>query len=171
MEQLRIERGELRINFLGEACETTCVGCSVISGDMSIPGGIISENESFILHQDPEIPIVGFLIITAKRHFRFYSKMNEQEAKDLHELLSLTMALVKEENLKHTIIIEERSKHFHVLIFPRLNWMDKYPNSIASIRDIMNDAKKNISNETVTSVIEYTKRLKIIFLSKFSTLN
>lgn len=157
----------LRTNFLGESCETDCVGCSVVNGEMSIPGCMIFETKNFILHQDPEIPIVGFLIITSKRHFQYFHDMNEQESKELIKILKLTMDSSRnlnfDDNTEHTLIIEERSKHFHVWIFPRLEWMKSYPNSIASIRDIMKTAKEIVSHETIDNILKYIENFKQIF--------
>jgi hypothetical protein len=56
--------------------------------------------------------------------------------------------------------MEERSKHFHVWIFPRLEWMKNYPNSIASIREIMKYAKEIVSNETIDNIIVYIENFK-----------
>lgn len=157
-----------RANFLGETFETDCVGCSIVNGEMIIPGTIIFQTKNFILHQDPEIPIVGFLVITSKRHFQYFHDMSEQESKELIEILKFTMDAIKNlsfgDNIQHTLIIEERSKHFHIWIFPRLEWMENYPNSITSIRDIMRYAKEIVSNETIDTIIQHVENLKKYYL-------
>ncbi len=45
-----------------------CLGCAIGAGEVSPPGGLICESEHFVVHQDPEVPVRGFLIIASKRH-------------------------------------------------------------------------------------------------------
>lgn len=143
----------IRKNFLGEKAEVKCVGCAIAEGEFSVPGGILLETEHFLLHQDPEYAIESFFIISAKRHFSFYSEMTEQENIDLAKLMHVTRGLLSDLGVakEYTVIQEERSKHFHVWFFPRLKWMEDFPNSLSSVRDIMNFSKiymedsKNIS--------------------------
>jgi len=153
----------IRTTILGQSCETDCIGCSIIHGNLHIPGGVIFEGKHFILHQDPEIPIVGFLIITAKRHVKFVNELVKEEIEELFTMLSFTMNSLKsnEENIiEHTFIFEERSCHLHLLIFPRLEWMSNYPNSISSIRKIMASAKENINIEVINNILLYVDEMK-----------
>ena len=65
---------------------TDCLGCAL--GDKSLipPGGIIAETEHFILHQDPLVPIKGFLVINSKRHVQSIAELTEAEAIELFML-------------------------------------------------------------------------------------
>ena len=152
----------LRTNFLGDECSTDCVGCSIANGEMIIPGGILHESEFFLLHQDPETPIEGFFVITSKRHFKQLHEMTEIEAIHLSKMIHIAMNHLKILNpcILYTLIFEERSKHFHVWIFPRLKWMETYENSISTIREIMKISRLEANEEKKQSVMSFTDEFR-----------
>ncbi len=55
-------------DFLEQTWIIPCMGCAIANHTMLPPGGIIMETAHFCLHQDPLIPLPGFLVIGAKRH-------------------------------------------------------------------------------------------------------
>lgn len=60
-------------DILGKEWNCKCIGCSIGNDEITPPGEIIMSTENFVLHQDPEIPIKGFLIIASKNilnHFQ-----------------------------------------------------------------------------------------------------
>lgn len=65
-----------------------------------------------------------------------------------------------------TIIQEERSRHFHLWLLPRYEWMDeKFANSLSAVRDMFIYAKENNKTEenindilsTVDTIRNYMK--------------
>jgi diadenosine tetraphosphate (Ap4A) HIT family hydrolase len=133
-------------DILNKEWECHCIGCAIGSGDIIPPGGLIFETENFVLHQDPEVPIKGFLIIASKAHIRSISELNLEESRELFDLAyKARMALKNVADIKEVNIIqEERSKHFHLWLLPRYDWMDdKFPNSLSSIREMMHFSKIN----------------------------
>lgn len=40
------------IDFLGKKLEYECMGCAISNRDIEVPGGIIYEDESFMIQQD-----------------------------------------------------------------------------------------------------------------------
>ncbi|MCL2351873.1 MAG: HIT family hydrolase [Firmicutes bacterium] len=134
----------MRKTFLGEPIYSECVGCGIVKGEFSVPGGLICETENFALHLDPEVPIEYFFIIGAKRHVRYIHELTENEAAELAAVLRKARLVLLELNssVEFTVIAEERSRHLHVWLFPRLPWMDGYEDSLTSIRKIMLAAKK-----------------------------
>ena len=155
----------IRSDFLGKSSYDGCVGCGIISGDFYVPNGIIYENNGFVLHQDPEIPIETFFIITSKRHFRYLYEMTDLEYVDYTDILRKARMILKNINRsdEYTIITEERSNHFHTWLFPRLEWMEGYSKSLSDIRNIMNYAKKNMLDknniQNVLNAVEKAKRI------------
>jgi diadenosine tetraphosphate (Ap4A) HIT family hydrolase len=75
-----------------------------------------TETQNFILHQDPEIPIKGFLIVAAKRHIRSMAELSQDEAQELFGLVyRARLALRRLGDIREvTVIQEERSAHFHL---------------------------------------------------------
>jgi hypothetical protein len=62
---------------------------------------------------------------------------------------------------------EDTEHGFHLWIFPRHKWMEKFGRKIQSVRPIMNYAKENmISDDVFKEVKEYVKKMKE-FMSDF----
>lgn len=144
------------IDILGREWTCECVGCSIGNSEIIPPGGIILETRNFVLHQDPEIPIKGFLIITAKKHIKSIKELNYNEAQELFDLVyKARMAQKSIKDIKEVSIIqEERSEHLHLWLFPRYKWMDEiFENSLKTVRDVMNYARENFSDESDTKTI------------------
>ncbi len=110
------------------------------------PGGMIAESHACYVHHDPEVPIVGFIVIGSKRHIQSVTDMTTEEYTDFSSLLrSCRTWLQSLPNIRSiTLIQEERSRHFHLWLFPWYDWMiDQYGSmSLTHIRTIMHDAKQ-----------------------------
>lgn len=155
----------IRKNFLGKEFEVDCVGCSIVEETFETPGGFIFQTNHFVMHQDPEIPIEGFFCISSKRHFKFYYEMNSDEQKELSTLIFRAREIACKINpsIEYSIIFEEGSKHFHIWLFPRLEWMNEFPNSLSSIRDIMNYSRSNqTSSDHISKILNVVERAKEI---------
>lgn len=118
-----------------------CLGCAIGDSTVKPPGGLIAENDSSYLHQDPEIPLEAFLVIGIKRHVQSLADFTIEEHGNVSSLLRIgrrLMSLVPE-ILGVTIIQKEKSPHFHMWMFPWHEWMvGKYGReSLDHIRAIM----------------------------------
>ena len=139
-------------DFLGKEWDITCMGCAISDNSMSAPGGFIQKTQYFCVHQDPLIPLSGFLVIASLRHIQSISDMQKSEYEDFSNLLRVTHYAIKKatgiENL--TIVQEESSRHFHLWFFPWTQYVvEKYGKpSLAKIREIMADYK----NQTIGEV-------------------
>lgn len=137
-------------DFLGKEWDCKCMGCAMGTGEITPPGGVIASTENFIIHQDPEIPIPGFLIIASKKHIYSISQLDPQEANELFALVyRARKALADVKGIREvTIIQEERSRHFHLWLLPRYDWMlEGFDNSLSTIRGILAFAKENYKTE------------------------
>ena len=138
-------------DFLGNEWEIDCMGCAIVSDTMLVPGGVIKQTKNFRVHQDPLIPIIGFLVIASVRHVRSISEMTEAEYEELATLIRSTHQAIKEvtkiENL--TVVQEERSRHFHLWFFPWTQGVtDQYGEpSLTKIREIMENYQKETIGE------------------------
>ena len=130
-------------DFLGNTWEGQCVGCAIADHSFSPPGGLIAETEGIVVHQDPAIPLPGFLVLASKRHVQSIPDLKPSEYDEFAKLLRVTLESVKNVTSVGTLTVvqEEHSTHFHMWFFP---WthdvVEKYGNpSLTKIRQIMRD--------------------------------
>jgi diadenosine tetraphosphate (Ap4A) HIT family hydrolase len=153
-------------DFMNNEWSGKCIGCLIGNGEIIPPGGIITETKNFVLHQDPEVPIKGFLIIDSKKHIKSISQLTLEESAELFHLVyraRLAMKDIRDIN-EVTIIQEERSEHFHLWLLPRYEWMtDRFGNSLSSIREMMAYSKENLkTKDNIEEVLLVVSKLKCI---------
>ena len=49
---------------MSDIINNKCTGCSIAKGEI---GSIIYETKNFVINQDPEVPLKGFLVISSKK--------------------------------------------------------------------------------------------------------
>jgi len=143
------------------------VECSIGNGEIAPPGDIIVDTKNFVLHQDPEVPISGFLIIASKKHIKSISELSLEESTEFFELVYKARLVMKNVvNINEvTIIQEERSGHFHMWLLPRYEWMtDKFGNSLSTVREIMSYSKENLkTKDNIEEILSVASKLKNAF--------
>ena len=146
-----------RKDIMGNEIKSECIGCAIVRGEVNLPGGIIYDGKSIILAADPEIPIPGFLIITSKRHIQSFAELYTKERIEIVNTIALAEKAIKDLNIAETVTIvqEERSKHFHIWIFPNQEWMkEKFGYGLQYLREINSYAKQNASDEDIEKAIK-----------------
>jgi diadenosine tetraphosphate (Ap4A) HIT family hydrolase len=138
-------------DFLGQEWDIDCMGCAISHRDMLVPGDLIVKAQYFVVHQDPLIPLPGFLVIASGRHIRSIAEMHEAEYQELAGLIRATHHAIKETTQIEflTLVQEESSVHFHVWFFP---WtpdvIRRYGEpSLTKIREIMSDYRRQPIDE------------------------
>jgi diadenosine tetraphosphate (Ap4A) HIT family hydrolase len=135
-------------DFLGHEWTYNCLGCAIADGSMQPPGGLIKLTDHFCVHQDPLIPLPGFLVIGARRHIRSMAEMDEPEYQEFAALLRETgLAIHAATGVEHlTIVQEEHSVHFHLWFFPwTAEVVEKYgPPALDKIRAIMAGTRQQV---------------------------
>ena len=152
-----------RRDILGNEIITDCIGCSIVKGDIELPGGILYDGKFIILAADPEIPIPGFLIITSKRHIQSFSELLEDERTEIGNTIAWTETAIKELDIAETVTLvqEDRSKHFHIWIFPNQEWMkDKFGLGLQHLREINSYARENATEEDIENVIKVIEKIR-----------
>ena len=152
-----------RKDILGNEIKSECVGCAIVRGEIQLPGGVIYDGKSIILAADPEIPIPGFLIITSKRHIQSFAELSSEERTEIGNIIVLAERAIKDLKIAETVTLvqEERSKHFHIWIFPNQEWMrEKYGYGLQYLRDINAYARQNASEENIEKVIKTVEEIK-----------
>ena len=68
--------------------EKECTGCKIANEESNF---IIYETENFVLLQDPEVQLKGFLIVQAKKHVNSLINFNEEEQIELLQNIACIM--------------------------------------------------------------------------------
>lgn len=158
------------IDILGKKWKYNCMGCSIMDGTIMPPGGIIYNGKNVALAADPEVPIPGFLIINFKRHVRSFSELYKEERDEISDVLYYAEKAIKELNIcnEFTIVQEERSKHFHIWIFPNYEWMTKkYGKGVTYLIDIMDDSRKNSNEIVINKILDVVDKVREYFKDNY----
>jgi len=83
-------------DFLGNEWDIDCMGCAISNRSMLVPGDFIKRTQSFCVHQDPLIPLPGFLVIASLRHIQSISEMREAEYVEFSELVRTVHYAIKD---------------------------------------------------------------------------
>ncbi len=141
-----------------------CMGCEIINGDLKPFGGILFKNENFIITQDFELPIDGFIIITSIRHISKYTELTEIEQIDLTKIINKTLKILEDNNIaeEYNIILEEKDCHFHVWLMPRHKWMiEKFGKVLKNIKPIQDYSLANLrTKENINKIANTCELLK-----------
>lgn len=158
------------INYANKEIQFSgCPGCAYGKHEFELPCGIAYENERFTLSQDWELPILGFLIVSPKKHIEKLEELTKDERNEMFEIVDKTIRILRSNNIcdRFDIIFEEKeNRHLHVWIMPRHNWMNKICGDIVdNIGIICEYAKKNFRTiETYDKINEITNIVKNEFL-------
>jgi len=128
------------------------------------PDDEVIRAEHFNVSQDWETPIPAFFIIASNRKARSVGDFNEEEAQEFIRLVVKIRKGMKEVlgiNDVYMIQNEDTDTWFHLWMFPRFDWMEKFGRKIESVRPIMNYAEKNMVNdEVINEVKDSVKKMK-----------
>ncbi|MFZ1720638.1 MAG: diadenosine tetraphosphate hydrolase [Candidatus Moraniibacteriota bacterium] len=155
------------IDYKGNPAQVSCLGCARENGEMERVGTILTTNH-FDAHQDFEIPIPGFIIISSRRHLQSVDAFTEEEKLDfIDTLIKVRSGMRKALDIDVVYLVQEEdtSHHFHVWVFPRYDWMsEKFGKKTHSLRPIMEYARENLkTNENLKEVEEAVIKLKAHF--------
>jgi diadenosine tetraphosphate (Ap4A) HIT family hydrolase len=138
-------------DFLGHEWTIDCMGCAIADGSMQPPGRFIKLTEYFCIHQDPLIPLPGFLVIASRRHIRSLAEMRDAEYQEFAALLrEAERAIHAATDVEHlTLVQEENSVHFHLWFFPWTSKViEKYGSpSLDKIRSIMGEFRQHVISQ------------------------
>ncbi|MBI2024456.1 hypothetical protein HYT00_03665 [Candidatus Giovannonibacteria bacterium] len=114
------------IDINGNKHEVKCIACAIQSGKISLPIERIAETENFVLEQDLEWPIEGFVVIVSKRHIISIDEFTDSEMEELAKFMKVARAALRKilEISSVTLVQEENTatSHFHFWLFPWHNW-------------------------------------------------
>jgi len=133
------------------------------------PNEIIITTKYFTVGQDWEVPIPGFFIISPLRKIKSIDEFTDGEAMEfIHLIRKVRLGMREVLKIDEVYLFQnEDSNHgFHVWMFPRYNWMEKFGRKIESVKLIMNYATKSmISEENKKNVKNSVQKMKKFMIS------
>lgn len=107
-------------DFLGNTWPSKCMGCTINSNEIIVPGGIICKTRYYSVLQDPFVPLSGFLVINSHRHIQCITEMTKEEYEEYSSLFLITKIVLRKiyPETKFTVIQEDSSQHYHTWFFP-----------------------------------------------------
>lgn len=154
------------LDVAGTSHDAECVACDVQSGKIVLPVMRIAETKSFVVEQDSECAIEGFLVIVSKRHVFSIDEFNDEETIELARLVAATRRAMRAVfgNIGVTMVQEERTRtsHFHLWLFPWHGWMlERWSGKTNEMEEIMAYSRNNLSSPAVLEQVRETAaRLK-----------
>jgi len=128
---------------------------------------IIVKTEKFTVWQDREVPIPGFFILAPNRDLRSIDEFSKGELEEFTEILVKIRKWMRNVlGIKDVYLFqnEDTDGSFHLRIFPRHDWMEKFWRKIQSVRPIMEWAIENmVKDEIFKEVKEYVQKMKEFF--------
>ena len=149
-------------DIYGKKHKVGCLGCDLRIGKLS-GAGVVLSSKYFEVEQDTEIPIPGFMILSSKRHLISVDDFTKAEQIDfVGTLVKVRQAMRKVLKIKVVYFFqnEDTDSHFHVWIFPRYQWMNKFGKKIQSVRPIMEYARRKLKTKKNLAEVEKS-RLKL----------
>lgn len=150
------------INIFGEEISFDCMGCDIANHKLVPPGGYVYEDDFINISADPEIPIVGFMVLGIKKHIKSINELTKEERYQIIDVLNLVIQKMKDIHLcKEVLLIqEEKASHYHIWIVPMHDWMKDYQKNVRNIKDIINHAKDMFNDDIKKELLNTIELLK-----------
>ncbi|MBM3199300.1 diadenosine tetraphosphate hydrolase [Candidatus Woesearchaeota archaeon] len=139
------------------------------SGEIDFSRAEIKVTKHFNAHQDYETPIPGFIIVASKRHVLSLSEFSDAEQKEFIRLIrALREGMRQTLKVKYVYLFqnEDTKHHFHLWMFPRLGWMDRFGKGINSVEPIVKYAQKNMKTKDNLKKIEESVKKMRVYMEK-----
>ena len=128
---------------------------------------IIISTNLFILEQDWEVPIEWSFVIASSRKIRSISEFTTEEWVEFMKILKKIRKWMNDVLWIEDVYFfqnEDTEHSFHLWIFPRHKWMEKFWRKIESVRPIMKFAQKNmLDKENIENVKRAVIKMKEYF--------
>lgn len=153
-------------SYGGKKKNIGCLGCAMEKKEIDYTKGNIIKTKYFDLHQDYEVPIEAFFIISSRRHFSSVAELTDDEQKEFFKLVKKTREGMKKAlNIKEIVIFQNEASdhHFHIWLFPFHGWMRQksFKKKIYDLWPIIEYARANMkTKENIEKVDESLKKMK-----------
>ena len=144
-----------------------CLSCEIISGSVNTPGGIIYQDEVWMLTHSTSpngAPLKGMLILQPKRHCTHLADLQPEEVRNLGPFLQKTCKAVSDilhPEKTYACSFGEGVKHIHFMIIPRMQGM---PIGAELLKQVLEEHKWECSFEEAADVANKARNnLDILF--------
>lgn len=127
----------------GSMIQADCLSCAIASGPLVDYPGTIYRSEHFHAHQDIEILLPGFVIVSTIRHIASVMDLSYAESIELACLLPKIRRAQSTCGLLNVYLFQQEDTldHFHIWMFPVYNWMKPFGEGPQLITRAMNALK------------------------------
>lgn len=112
-----------------ESYDGSCAICKTNSGDFPIPGGVVFENDLWLVrHLMPGRGVPGWMMVQSQRHVAGIAAFNDEEAANFGPAFRHFERVLEEVTgaLRiYTASMNESAAHFHCHLVPRYESMPK----------------------------------------------
>ena len=152
------------IDISGKEIEFECMGCDIANHKLIPPGGYIYDDGFINISADPEIPIVGFMVLGISKHIKSINELTRDERIRIMDVLNETIEKIKKIKISDEVLLiqEEKANHFHIWIVPMHDWMKECGKNVRNLKEIIQMAKERFDEnekEKLLNAIENLKRL------------
>lgn len=151
--------------IFGHKLVAECIGCEIHHGSLQSYEGSIHSWSHFHAHQDIEVPLPGFVILSTKRHIKSVSEFTSDELVEFGQAVGLIREVQEAAGIKNCYLFqnEDSSDHFHLWFFPVYEWMQKYGKGYSLLAEAFRDVKEGKVEYELHEVTEKIERIKSLF--------
>lgn len=136
-------------NFIGEEMLFEgCKSCAIVNHAITnLPGGYLYEDDFVNVTIDPEVPILGFIVIGIRKHVSTTTQLTEEERFQIERITNKVKLALEHFGAKNILLFEDGfSDHYRRWIIPSEDWMFEFGRG-KNLKQITMYAKKNMTPE------------------------
>lgn len=142
----------------------SCIACDTIAGRVNPPGGVIYQNEHWLVdHSVSPVMLKGFLIIKTKRHVEDIADLTLSEHSSLADAMARTTKALRDVMSPERLYVAsfgESHPHVHWFVVPRTADMPAGPSVLVDIWDgrwaCSDDEAADIANRVRVGITKNT---------------
>lgn len=149
-------------DIFGNEIQFECMGCDIANHKLIPPGGYVYDDGFINISADPEIPIVGFMVLGISKHVKSINELTRDERIKLMDILNETIEKIKKIGIANEVLLiqEEKSSHFHIWIVPMHDWMKKCRKNVKNLKEIIQLSKERFNEEEKAKLLNAIDSLK-----------
>ncbi len=140
-----------------EGCKSCAIGNHAIT---NVPGGYLYEDEFINVTIDPEVPILGFIVIGIKKHIDTTTKLTRNERIQIEDITNKVKLALEYLGAKNILLFEDGfSDHYRRWIIPADEWMFQFGRG-KNLKEITMYAKKNMSEGQKNKCLLFAEKIR-----------
>ena len=154
------------VNWLGQTMKFEGDLSSAIAKHKitNFPGEYIYEDDLFNISTDPEIPIIGYMIIGLSKKTFTITDLSKEEKKRLINLINQLLEAMHESGFEKVMIYQDESSfgNLHINFIPRHEWTYQFHNNFSEM-GIYAKKNLNVSDEYRKEMLRSIEKIKVNF--------